>query len=882
MKSRTLLVSILLVLGLLLVACGGTDDVATVIEEVAPVVEDAVEEVADAVETAVEEVVEEPTAEPIMEEADLDGAYTVFLDDMEGYNTIAPEMLYGLTAAGGNDVYVLDVRSPSELVEHGWIEGAINIPLRDLANSTEYLPSEDTTIVTYCGSGWRCTIALTALEAMGWDDVLGLKGGSYAGWVEAGYPISAGTPDELVALNAFEPDAAIVAEMQEMLSAVPDDYGVITAEALDAELAENADLIVIDVRRAEEVEENGHVDAENILFIPLEEFIANADQWPADLDTPIVTYCGSGHRSTIAMSILWGYDYTDVRSLKGGFGGWAGEGYPVAGAVEAEEMEGEMMETAVLNDGFQIFLDDMEAYNTISPDVLYGMTAGGNDVFVLDVRNPDELTNNGWIENATNIPLFELADSTAYLPSFDTPIVSYCGSGWRCTIALTMLEGMGWEDVKGLKGGSYAGWVDAGFPISAGMAPEAVELNAVEVADDVVAAAQELLAGVPEGFGVITAENLLLEQEANDELILIDVRQSSELAEKGIIEHDADRWMNIPLEDFVASEEMWPADLDAPIVVYCGSGHRSTIAMTMLYANGYTNVHSLKGGFGGWAEAGNPVVDAPAELSLLNDGFQIFLDDMEAYNTISPDVLYGMTAGGNDVFVLDVRNPDELTNNGWIENATNIPLFELADSTAYLPSFDTPIVSYCGSGWRCTIALTMLEGMGWEDVKGLKGGSYAGWVDAGFPISAGMAPEAVELNAVEVADDVVAAAQELLAGVPEGFGVITAENLLLEQEANDELILIDVRQSSELAEKGIIEHDADRWMNIPLEDFVASEEMWPADLDAPIVVYCGSGHRSTIAMTMLYANGYTNVHSLKGGFGGWTEAGYPVMEYATP
>ena len=80
--------------------------------------------------------------------------------------------------------------------------------------------------------------------------------------------------------------------------------------------------------------EKGYIDAENVIFIPVEEFIAQQDQWPEDLDAPIVVYCGSGHRSTIAMAILWSYGYTDVRSLKGGYGGWAEEGYPTVGAPE--------------------------------------------------------------------------------------------------------------------------------------------------------------------------------------------------------------------------------------------------------------------------------------------------------------------------------------------------------------------------------------------------------------------------------------------------------------------------------------------------------------------------------------------------------------------
>ena len=49
-----------------------------------------------------------------------------------------------------------------------------------------------------------------------------------------------------------------------------------------------------------------------------------------------------------------------------------------------------------------------------------------------------------------------------------------------------------------------------------------------------------------------------------------------------------------------------------------------------------------------------------------------------------------------------------------------------------------------------------------------------------------------------------------------------------------------------------------------------------------IAIYCGSGHRSTMALTILGTYGYGDLSSLKGGFGGWVEAGYPVVEYAVP
>ncbi|MCA9943611.1 MAG: hypothetical protein KC449_09035 [Anaerolineales bacterium] len=599
---------LLLILGLLLVACGGdtateepvAEPDTTAVEETEEVMEETVdtavdeEPVAEPEEEMAEEVMEEPMAE-----ADLDGAFTTFLNGMEGYNTMSVDALSEMMVE--EPPFLLDVREASELEENGWIEGAVNIPLREVADNLQYLPSFETPIVSYCGSGWRCTIALTALEAMGWENVRGLTGGSFSAWVEAGYPIAEGTVPELVALDAAEPDPAMVEAMQHMLHNVPDGFGVMTAENLSVALVENPDLILIDVRRPEEVEEKGYIDHPNLLFVPLEQFIELAADWPADLDAPIVTYCGSGHRSTIAMSILWSYGYTDVHSLKGGFGGWAAEGYPAVGVPEP---------TFDMDQAFATFLAGMEGYNTIGLDDLNLLLVEDPPPFVLDVREASEIEANGYIEGAVNIPLREVADHIEWLPSFDTPIVSYCGSGWRCTIALTALEAMGWEDVRGLKDGSFGGWVEAGYPVAEGLPLEPMVLDIAEPDPAAVAAMQEMLHNVPDGYGVITADDFNLALLENPDLIVIDVRRQEELEANGVIE--AENWIHVPLEEFVAMKDQWPADMDAPIVVYCGSGHRSTIAMSILWAYGYSDVHSLKGGFGGWVEAGYPVVEFAA------------------------------------------------------------------------------------------------------------------------------------------------------------------------------------------------------------------------------------------------------------------------------
>jgi rhodanese-related sulfurtransferase len=93
--------------------------------------------------------------------------------------------------------------------------------------------------------------------------------------------------------------------------------------------------------------------------------------------------------------------------------------------------------------------------------------------------------------------------------------------------------------------------------------------------------------------------------------------------------------------------------------------------------------------------------------------------------------------------------------------------------------------------------------------------------------------------------------------------------------------MMDVRTEGELAEKGVIDTGDVELVTIPIEQFIAEMSQWPAS-DTEVPVYCGSGHRSTMALAMLGTFGYENVSSLKGGFGGWAEAGFPVAEFAAP
>ena len=533
-----------------------------------------------------------------------------------------------------------------------------------------------------------------------------------------------------------------------------------------------------------------------------------------------------------------------------------------------------------LDGEFGRMLAEMAKYNTIKDDGLLEEMASDTPPFILDVRTLDEVTESGYIEGAAFITLTELAQHIDLLPSLDTPIVAYCAGGWRATIAMTALHGMGFKDVRALKVG-FADWKDAGNPVVEGV-PEAVALNAATVDESLAMAADAYLVGVKDHgtkWGILSADDLNLAIAENADLVVIDVRRQDEVDEKGYI--DASNWIHIPVEDFIASRADWPA-ADATVAIYCGSGHRSTMAMTMMFAYGYNDVTSLSGGFGGWVDSGYAVAGGAAALDAT---YAAMLETMVGYNTVkTADELLLEMAEDTPPFVLDVRGTSELEEGGYIEGASaHIPLDVLAQNTNLLPSFDTPIVTYCKGGWRATIAMTALHAMGWTDVRALKVG-FPTWAEDGFPVAEGL-PEAVVLDAAQPDAGVVTkvdAALMAVKGLGSNWGIMAADVLNTALAENPELILMDVRKVSELEEKGVIAVVDQELIAVPIEEMVANRAIWPADKDAEIVIYCGSGHRSTMAMEMLLSYGYSNVTSLSGGFGGWVTAEYPVAEYATP
>ena len=86
----------------------------------------------------------------------------------------------------GEDIYLLDVRTPEELEEHGMIAGAINIPIDQLEARLSEVP-RDKEIVTYCMRGGRASSAADILREAGYTEPI--QTGGITAWKEAGKPV---------------------------------------------------------------------------------------------------------------------------------------------------------------------------------------------------------------------------------------------------------------------------------------------------------------------------------------------------------------------------------------------------------------------------------------------------------------------------------------------------------------------------------------------------------------------------------------------------------------------------------------------------------------------------------------------------------------------
>nr|WP_240758203.1 rhodanese-like domain-containing protein [Palleronia sediminis] len=96
----------------------------------------------------------------------------------------------------------------------------------------------------------------------------------------------------------------------------------------------------------------------------------------------------------------------------------------------------------------------------------------------------------------------------------------------------------------------------------------------------------------------------------------------------------------------------------------------------------------------------------------------------------------------------------------------------------------------------------------------------------------------------------------------------------------DEAMLVDIRDVRELSREGRIDGavHAPRGM---LEFWIDPESPYHKPVfatDKTLVLFCAAAMRSALAVATLRDMGLSNVAEMEGGFAGWKDAGFPVVQ----
>ncbi|HOA24945.1 MAG TPA: rhodanese-like domain-containing protein [Aggregatilineales bacterium] len=101
----------------------------------------------------------------------------------------------------------------------------------------------------------------------------------------------------------------------------------------------------------------------------------------------------------------------------------------------------------------------------LTPTQVYDRFVRANEhAILLDIRNPNEWAEDGRIEGAKWIPMYELPRRAQKELPRDVPVVVYCAHGVRSAVMARYLRGLGFSNVIDMAGGLLA-WQRAGLPV---------------------------------------------------------------------------------------------------------------------------------------------------------------------------------------------------------------------------------------------------------------------------------------------------------------------------------------------------------------------------------------------------------------------------------
>lgn len=100
-------------------------------------------------------------------------------------------------------------------------------------------------------------------------------------------------------------------------------------------------------------------------------------------------------------------------------------------------------------------------------EVIDSLKQGKSEHLILDVRGPDEFRE-GYIAGAKNLPVSELGARIQEISEHKSnPVIVYCRSGGRSSVAAQILAANGFANVTNVSGGMLD-WQSNGYPVKRG------------------------------------------------------------------------------------------------------------------------------------------------------------------------------------------------------------------------------------------------------------------------------------------------------------------------------------------------------------------------------------------------------------------------------
>lgn len=230
--------------------------------------------------------------------------------------------------------------------------------------------------------------------------------------------------------------------------------------------------------------------------------------------------------------------------------------------------------------------------------------------------------------------------------------------------------------------------------------------------------------------------------------------------------------------------------------------------------------------------------------------FPPYFEKMEQYNLQGPPLIQGLPVPEllfpdefkaeieKGAVVVDTRLPHSF-GGVHIKDTYSIWLGGVPSFAGWVLPYDKPILLVLEEKGQLETAVRYLIRLGYDNIAGFLNGGVAAWYMKALPI--------------------------------DGFDFISVHDLKDKLEKNEEMVLLDVRKKEEWDE-GHIKGATYIYVG-HLE-----ENLYKVPKECPVVVYCDSSRRSSIAASILKKHGYDKVYNVLGSMTAWRNAGYHIVK----